>query len=278
MKKVLIIYPHWPPSNLAGVHRSRLIGNFLHEFDWETTILTVSAKYYEEKPDIDMVKIVSHKINVFFTKAFKITKPRVIGDIGLRAFFQLYRKAKILIKENNYDFLWIPIPSFYTALLGRFLHRSSGIKYGIDYIDPWVRDLKDSVTIRERLSLMIAKILEPVAVKRASLISGVSEKYFSPVLERNFKNRKIITASMPYGFDPNDHKVVVENIKTPWYDFLNSYPLIYAGAFLPKSNYFTEIFFKTIAPIGNEPNLPAAAKTFFGGTGNYPHNSISAYA
>ena len=27
MKRILIIYPHWPPSNLVGVHRVRLIAN-----------------------------------------------------------------------------------------------------------------------------------------------------------------------------------------------------------------------------------------------------------
>jgi len=45
-------------------------------------------------------------------KAFKITKPRVVGDIALRAFFQLYKKAKQLIKEEQVDFLYIPIPRF----------------------------------------------------------------------------------------------------------------------------------------------------------------------
>ena len=34
MKTVLIIYPHWPPSNLVGVHRVRLIANHLHAQDW----------------------------------------------------------------------------------------------------------------------------------------------------------------------------------------------------------------------------------------------------
>jgi hypothetical protein len=59
MKNILIIYPHWPPSNLAGVHRARLIANFLPEFDWHPIILTVDPDYYEEKPDWDMLKTVN---------------------------------------------------------------------------------------------------------------------------------------------------------------------------------------------------------------------------
>ena len=59
-------------------------------------------------------------------KAFK----RFLGirDIGLRAFLQLYIKAKQILKQERIDFLYIPIPSFYCALLGRFLHRATGIK------------------------------------------------------------------------------------------------------------------------------------------------------
>ena len=48
MKNMLIIYPHWPPSNLAGVHRARLISNFLPDFGWHPIVLTVKEIYYEE--------------------------------------------------------------------------------------------------------------------------------------------------------------------------------------------------------------------------------------
>jgi hypothetical protein len=41
MKKILIITPHYPPSNLAAVHRSRLFAQHLPSFGWEPVILTV---------------------------------------------------------------------------------------------------------------------------------------------------------------------------------------------------------------------------------------------
>ena len=34
-----------------------------------------------------------------------------------------------LIKEESIDFLYIPVPSFYCALLGRWLNKTTGIKY-----------------------------------------------------------------------------------------------------------------------------------------------------
>ena len=51
MRKILIISPHFPPSNLAAVHRSRLFAHHLPAFGWEPIILTVHEKFYEEKLD-----------------------------------------------------------------------------------------------------------------------------------------------------------------------------------------------------------------------------------
>ena len=278
MKNILIIYPHWPPSNLAGVHRARLISNFLPHFNWHPVILTVKHKYYEEKPDFDIVKTVASTSEIIYTDAMSIRKPRIIGDIGLRAFKYLKKEALKIIKERKIDFIWIPIPSFYVAVLGRILHNKTGIPYGIDYIDPWVRDISNRKNIRSVLSNLLARILEPYAVKKAALISGVSKAYYQPVIDRNFKNHKPVDVAMPYGFDPNDHKIVLENINYPWDTYKNYKPLVYAGAFLPLSGYFTELLFKSIKKLRDKGNLDPQIKLFFIGTGNYTHKSVTAYA
>src|SRR5450432_2617325 len=103
----MILYPHFPPSNLAGVHRSRLFAQHLPSFGWEPFILTVNEKYYEEELDWNLVKILPEGLRIEKTAAFKLTRPRLIGDIGLRAFFHLYKKAKELIKKEKIDFLYI---------------------------------------------------------------------------------------------------------------------------------------------------------------------------
>ena len=53
------------------------------------------------------------------------------------------------------------------------LHGSTGIKYGIDYIDPWVHHFPGSEQLFSRhwFSTQLAKLLEPVAVKKAVLIT-----------------------------------------------------------------------------------------------------------
>lgn len=252
MKKILIVYPHFPPSNLAGVHRPRLFAQHLPEFGWEPVVLTVDEKYYEETQDWNLVKLLPHDLRIEKVKAFKNTKPRLIGDIGLRAFFQLYKRAKQLIKKEKFDFLYISIPSFYCALLGRWLHSSTGIKYGIDYIDPWVHQFPGSNKIftRHWFSTKMAKFLEPIAIKKASLITGVAEGYYKPVLERNPHLKvQAICGAMPYGGEEQDHAMVTEIDIEPYLfqPKTGKLQFVYAGAMLPKAYQPLEAICESIA-------------------------------
>lgn len=276
MRHILIIYPHWPPSNLAGVHRPRLIANNLKEFGWQPIILTVDSDYYEEELDFDLCKLVREYVEVYYVKALKVPKPRIFGDIGLRAFIFLYKKALEIIKQRQIDFIWIPIPSFYVSLLGRILYEKTKIPYGIDYIDPWIRDISGRRNLRFILSNVLARFLEPIAVKKASLISGVAFEYYKPVLDRYFKNKTIVHVAMPYGFDEFDYSIFSDSLMVPWSD--NEIPIIYAGAFLPLSGYFVDIFFQNIKKLLDKNLLPRNIKFYFLGTGNYKHKSIEYYA
>lgn len=250
LKKILILYPHFPPSNLAGVHRPRLFAQHLPSFGWEPTILTVHEDYYEEAPDWNLVKLLPSDLRIEKVKAFKLTKPRLIGDIGIRAFFQLYKKAKQLIKTEGFDFLYISIPSFYGALLGRWLHNSTGLKYGIDYIDPWVHHFpgSDQLFSRHWFTTKLAALLEPVAVKKAALITGVAAGYYEPVLERNpHLNTQAVVGAMPYGAEKADHVLLKElNIQPYLFKKNGKIQLVYAGAMMPKSYEPLEAIFKSI--------------------------------
>ena len=251
MKKILILYPHFPPSNLAGVHRPRLFAHHLPLFGWEPIILTVHEEYYEEGLDHNLKKLLPEGLRIEKVKAFPVTRPRMIGDIGLRAFYQLYKKAKQIIQSEKVDFLYIPIPSFYCALLGRWLYHSTGIKYGIDYIDPWVHQFPgtDLLFSRHWFSTKIAQLLEPIAVKKASLITGVATGYYEPVLDRN-PHLKIQAqyGAMPYGGEQADHDLLSQLNIQPYLFSKNpnKIQLVYAGAMLPKAYALLEAIFISI--------------------------------
>lgn len=277
MKRILIISPHFPPSNLAAVHRSRLFAQHLPEFGWQPLVLTVHEDYYEEKLDWNLHKLLPQGLKIEKSKAFKVTKPRLIGDIGLRAFFHLYKNAKEIIKRESIDFLYIPIPSFYVALLGRWLHKTTGVKYGIDYIDPWVHFFPGSEKLFSRhwFSTQIAKFLEPIAVKKASLITGVSEGYYQGVIDRNpYLKQSALFAAMPYGGEYLDH-VRLKELQLKPYLFEkkeNKIQLVYAGAMLPKAYKPLEQIFKAIT---QDKSLFNNVEIHFIGTGKLPNDNQS---
>jgi hypothetical protein len=274
LKKILILYPHFPPSNLAGVHRARLFAQHLPSFGWEPTILTVHENFYEEKLDYNLEKLLPLDLRVEKVNAFSTKKIRMIGDIGLRGFFQLYSKAKQLIRQEHFDFLYIPIPSFYCALLGRMLHATTKIKYGIDYIDPWVHTFPGSEKFFSRhwFSTKLAKFLEPIAIKKAALITGVAEGYYQSVLERNPNLKNIVTGAMPYGGELKDHEIVSSLAIQPYLFEKKSDKIqfVYAGAMLPKAYAPLEEIFKAI--VANKEQF-LGIEFHFIGTGKTPNDA-----
>jgi hypothetical protein len=251
LKKILIITPHYSPSNLAAVHRSRLFAQHLPSFGWEPIILCVDERDYEENLDWNLHELIPENQHIEKVRAFPVSKPRLIGDIGLRAFFQLRHRALDLVRDEKIDFVLIPIPSFYTALIGSYLNKKTGVKFGIDYIDPWVHNFPGSNKIFSRhwVSTKMAKYLEPRALKNVSLITGVAEGYYQGVIERNPKlANNCIFGAMPYGGEKLDHEAV-KKMETVPYLFkkkANKIQLIYAGAMLPKAYEILELFFQVM--------------------------------
>lgn len=288
LKKVLIISPHYPPSNLAAVHRSRLFAQHLPSFGWEPIILTIDEKYYEENLDWNLHQLIPNNQRIEKASAFSVQKPRLVGDIGLRGFFQIRKKALSIIQAEKIEFLYIILPSFYTALIGRYLHKKTGVKYGIDYVDPWVHEFPGSNKIFSRhwWSTQLAKWLEPIAVKDASLITGVAEGYYQGVINRNPDLRNTCQfGAMPYGGESTDHEAV-KRLNLQPYLFQKKEGVIqfvYAGAMLPKAYLPLEEIFKALKEYTTQPAYRQAGVSptkqkiefHFIGTGSRPNDSES---
>jgi hypothetical protein len=251
MRKLLIIYPHYPPSNLVGVHRVRLFAMHLPAFGWEPHILTVHERHYEEKPDMDMLRLLPEGQRVHKSGALPITRPRIIGDIGLRAFFSLYAMAVDIIRRERIDMVCYSIPSFYVALLGPILKARTGVPYGVDYQDPWVHEFPGSQKrfSRHWWSKQLAGLLEPFAVKRASWITGVAESYYAGVRERNPRlSSSCLFDAMPMGGEASDHAAISGSGRDPYvFRGSSAFRLVYAGALLPKAYPLLEAVFGAIA-------------------------------
>ena len=224
-RTIAIVAPHFPPSNLAGVHRARLLSQHLHEFGWRPIIVTTHWRHYEEALDWGLASLLDPALEVIRTQAAPTRPLRVIGDIGVRALPWHLAALRRLRRERRMDFLHITVPSFYSATLGQLLYRRDPLPFGIDYIDPWVNVWPEAEVKYSKawVSMQLAHRLEPWAAQNAALITGVASGYYEGVLDRNphlrgllrrqqcpmgsrrsISPRRPFTSQRPSQFNPDD--------------------------------------------------------------------------
>lgn len=275
MRKVLLIGSHFPPSNLAAVHRVRLFEGNLRTFGWEPTVLAVHYEDYMEELDWDLAKLIPESTRVEWVRAaiptLDVGSLRLLGDVTLRTYRPLVRRASELVTNEGFDFIHAFIPSFYGALVARAVHDRTGVPYGIDYIDPWVQPNRYPLGSKAWLTQRLARRLEPWAVRKASLITGVAEGYYDAVLDRNPHLRKAVTAAMPYGGDAADHQRVRDLNVRPWlFEPDDRFRLLYAGALLPQA---FEPLDRVFAAIAANREVYGNLELFFVGTGSSPDDT-----
>jgi hypothetical protein len=275
-RRVALVSGHFAPSNLVGAHRARLWSRYLPEFGWEPIVVTGDPKRYEEKPDPDLERLVAPGLRVVHASTLSTRPVRVVGDIGVRAFWGCYQALASLAANRQVDFVLVTIPSNFLAPVGRLVHLRYGVPFGIDYQDPWVNRWTgaDKPFIRAWGSYQLAKLLEPWAVRDAALITGMAPGYVSGMLERNpAVAERTVVAYMPMGSAPEDFDLVRELHRRPFLfepgDGL--FHMIYAGALLPAGVVVLDAFLAGLRALRDTaPDTASRLRVHFVGTGRSP--------
>ena len=279
MKRLVLLSTYFPPGNLAGVHRARLWSQHLAEFGWEPTVVTTNPRYYEERLDPALTRLVPDDAKVIYTPALPTRPIRVVGDLGIRAMWWHYRALSKLAQQGKMDFLLITVASHYSSVLGRMIHRRYGVPYGIDYQDPWISESLSRLQFLSKAwaADKLAHLLEPWAVRDAALITGVAPGYFASVLKRNPDvAERALTASMPIGGSERDFEIVGKMAPQP---FLfdpddGNFHFIYAGALLPRGVIIVDAFLQGLAHLRSmAPMTAARVRVHFVGTGRSPNDA-----
>jgi hypothetical protein len=275
-KRIAIVTGHFPPSNLAGVHRARLWAQYLPDFGWEPIVVTAHWKYYEEGLDAGLLELVNPNLRVIRTKAIPVNPVKLVGDIGVRAFYWQFKALNELIVGKEIDFLHITIPSNYSALLGELLYRRHRFPFGIDYQDPWVHPWPgvENRFSKAWWSYTLSGWLEPLAVRNAALITSVAPLHCEGVLQRNpHVCTHCATATMPIGNSDIDYELVQKAAG----DLLfrpndGLFHIIYAGTMWPKAYTVLERFLEALTVLRDtEPELMSRLRIHFVGTGKSPN-------
>ena len=279
MKSVLIIYPHWPPSNLVGVHRVRLIANHLASFGWHPIVLTVHERHYEEPLVPELTALVASTVEVIKVEANPVKNilgRRTVGDIGIRSWRQLKSAARGILSKRQMDFIWFSMPSWYPPWMGPRLKKEFGVPFGVDYQDPWVHQLPNGTPSlsRARLTRTVAQWCEPRVLRKASLITAINEAYIEGIRERSPELDHIPRQTFQLGFDEKDHQIE-SNGPQLWSE--GQCAFLYAGAFLPLSAPFHRAVLAAARELLDEKRLPENVRFVYVGTG-HPNRPIEQMA
>ncbi len=280
MKRLALVTGHFPPSNLVGAHRARLWSRYLPEFGWEPIVVTGDPSRSEERPDPVLGLLLAPGLRVIRVPTLPTRPIRLVGDIGVRAFWGCYRVLGDLAARREIDFVLVTIPSNFLAPVGRLIHRRYGVPFGIDYQDPWVNRWPgvEVPLSRAWASHRLSKILEPFAVRGAALVTGMAPGYVKGMLERNpAVADSAVVAYMPMGIAPEDYDLV-RTLDRPPFLFEpgdGCFHMIYAGALLPAGVVVLDAFFAGMRELkGRAPAVASRLKVHFVGTGRSPDDPI----
>jgi hypothetical protein len=259
VKRVVLVAPQFPPCNLAAVHRNRFLATHLPTFGWQPHVLTVDPSYYEEGLDWELARLVPESTRITRVQAMPTRPFRVVGDIGIRALPWLAAGLERLVRTEHTDLVCLSIPPNYSAILGPLLYRRHGVRYVVDYQDPWVHLLPRSEArfSKARWALRLGHALEGPVLRHASLLTGVGEGYYAGALRRApwLDPRRCVTA--PIGAEAADFAYLDANPRRPTlFDPNDSLQhIVYAGALLPRAMLTLHALLESLAQVRERVRL-----------------------
>jgi hypothetical protein len=211
VKRVVFVGADFVPSSLPPALRIRLFVRHLPAFGWEPTVLTTRPEYYEGAVDGENERLLPPGLTVVRTAALpaRLARRLGFGDIGMRSLWHHWRALAALCRRGAVDLVCIPVPPSVPMVLGRLAHRRFGVPYVVDYIDPWVTEYYWKLPRAQRppkwrLAYTLARVLEPIALRRVGHVTGVSRGTTAQVIARCPWLSPADTTEIPYGGEPAD--------------------------------------------------------------------------
>jgi hypothetical protein len=142
MKRLLIVSPHFVPSNAADMQRVRAILPYLGDAGWQCEVLAVAPEYVACPQDPWLAAGLPLDLPVHRVAALGLQWRRVpgLGTLTYRALGALRRAGSKLLGENGFDLIYFSTTQFGVHALGPYWRRRFHVPFVVDYQDPWVSD------------------------------------------------------------------------------------------------------------------------------------------
>jgi glycosyltransferase involved in cell wall biosynthesis len=213
MHRLLIVSPHFPPTNAPDHQRVRMSLSFYREHGWDPMVLAVDAARVEAPQDPLLAETVPGDVPVQRTGAWPIRLTRLcgLGNVAYRAWFQLAAAGARLLAENRFDLVFFSTTQFLTTALGRRWRARFGVPFVIDIQDPWRTDYYERAGApappggwKYRFARWQAARLEERAWREAAGFMSVSSRYLRQLEARYSWFSTKPSAIIPFGASETD--------------------------------------------------------------------------
>jgi hypothetical protein len=187
LRKVLIVSPHFPPTNAPDMQRARLALPYLRANGWEPVVLAIAPEMIEGgvfEPLLEETYPADIRIIRVRGIPARATRWIGIGSLWLRCGHALRAAGEKLLKGEKFDLVFFSTTQFDAFRLGPVWKARFGVPYVIDYQDPWINDyysrtntLPPGGRLKFALSQWNARRREPRVLREASGVIAVSGAY-----------------------------------------------------------------------------------------------------
>ncbi|MBX3730410.1 MAG: glycosyltransferase [Candidatus Sumerlaeia bacterium] len=212
-RRVLIVSPHFPPTNAPDHQRVRMALPYYADFGWQADVLAVAAEDVEASRDEDLLRTLPERVEVTRAGALpaRLTRRLGLGSIAWRALPGLYATGTRMLRRRRYDLVFFSTTQFATMALGPLWQAHLGVPYVLDFQDPWRTDYyaRRGITPpggagKYAFARATGAVLEPIVVRRAAHIITVSRPYARALQRRYADLAPGDFTTLPFGASERD--------------------------------------------------------------------------
>lgn len=235
--RLLIISPHFPPTNAADMQRVRLILPYLKEYGIDAEVLCVEPAHVAAPVDVWLEAGLPKDVPVHRVRAMSLKWSRIpgLGTLGLRAAKALQQAGDRLLAGGGFDLVYFSTTVFGIHSLGPRWKKKFGVPFTMDYQDPWITNyysehpeiIPPGGKLKYRAVDWLARRQEPRVLCQCAGITSVSAAYpkelaarypwlvvvdvanRNPVGLQGMENSLLLSAVWPFPGDNRDFERVL---------------------------------------------------------------------
>jgi hypothetical protein len=256
--RVLIVSPHFPPTNTPDMQRARLVLPYLRENGVEAEVLAVEPEQVASPRDPWLVEGLPAEVPIHRVKAMSLAWSRVpsLGTLPYRAMRALRLKGSALLAARKFDLVYFSTTAFPVHTLGPIWKKAHGVPFAMDYQDPWTTDYyrdHPEVTppggrLKYAISEWIARRQEPGVLRKCSGVTCVSPAYPEDLARRYPEAKFKATAVLPFPCDDRDFLRAASGVGQTVFDPADGLRhWVYVGVVPPSMRLTVRALFKAMA-------------------------------